>query len=183
MNDKTNPESAVDNPTTVNKLEYLKMIQDIIIRMANNSFHLKGWAITIVTGIFAVSAWNNLGVCFYSLIYIPIVSFWFLDTYYLQQERLYRGLYDRVRNMDDTTLYACNYSMIPPLKKNKRAGRDKDDPDYKRDKYPFYRVMFSITESSMYIPFIVLITIIIILMAGNSETINTDIANTVTISQ
>ena len=38
------------------KLKHLEFIQGIITRMANNSFMLKGWAVTLVAGIFALSS-------------------------------------------------------------------------------------------------------------------------------
>ena len=34
------------------KMKHLEMIQGVISRMANNSFMLKGWAVTLVAGIF-----------------------------------------------------------------------------------------------------------------------------------
>ena len=37
------------------KLKHLEMVQGVINRMANNSFMLKGWAVTLVAGIFALS--------------------------------------------------------------------------------------------------------------------------------
>lgn len=153
----------------VDRLEYLKMIQEIITRMANNSFLLKGWAITLVSGIFALSAWNNLGVIFYCLIYIPLFVFWLLDSYYLQQERLYRGLYDRVRKMEQNHLDASKYSLCPPLKKDLKAvpPRTKDEPDYNRKKYLFHKVLLSKTECGLYLPLIVLVTIVIIFLAFN----------------
>ena len=39
-----------------NKLKHLEMIQGIINRMASNSFALKGWSVTLVAGIFALSS-------------------------------------------------------------------------------------------------------------------------------
>ena len=35
------------------KLKHLEMVQGVINRMASNSFMLKGWAVTLVAGIFA----------------------------------------------------------------------------------------------------------------------------------
>ena len=82
------------------KMKYLEMIQSIISRMASNSFSLKGWAITIVSGIFALSSKD--ADKFYSIVaYIPIIGFWGLDAYYLLQERLYRALYDKVRVINE----------------------------------------------------------------------------------
>ncbi len=37
------------------KIHYLEMIQGIIDRMGSNSFMLKGWAITLAVGVFALS--------------------------------------------------------------------------------------------------------------------------------
>lgn len=39
-----------------NKVNHLEMIQGVISRMASNSFALKGWAVTLVAGIFALSS-------------------------------------------------------------------------------------------------------------------------------
>ena len=41
---------------TENKIRHLEMIQGVINRMASNSFMLKGWAVTLVAGIFALAA-------------------------------------------------------------------------------------------------------------------------------
>lgn len=37
------------------KLKILEMIQGIVNRMSSNSFTLKGWSITLVAAIFALS--------------------------------------------------------------------------------------------------------------------------------
>ena len=39
-----------------NKITHLEMVQGIINRMASNSFMLKGWAVTLVAGIFALAS-------------------------------------------------------------------------------------------------------------------------------
>ena len=39
-----------------NKLKHLEFIQTVINRMAGNCFLLKGWAITLVAALFALSA-------------------------------------------------------------------------------------------------------------------------------
>ena len=38
------------------KINHLQMIQGVISRMASNSFALKGWAVTLVAGIFALAS-------------------------------------------------------------------------------------------------------------------------------
>ncbi|HLG25885.1 MAG TPA: hypothetical protein VI588_03825, partial [Candidatus Gracilibacteria bacterium] len=79
------------------KLKHLEFIQAVINRMANNSFFLKGWSVTVAVGTFALVL-QGLG-CRY--IYLPLLIlcfFWLLDGYYLSRERLFRALYDDVRN-------------------------------------------------------------------------------------
>lgn len=56
------------------KIKHLEMIQGIINRMASNSFYLKGWAVTLVAGIFAISA-KDSEKTFFLISYIPILIF------------------------------------------------------------------------------------------------------------
>ena len=76
------------------------MVQDVIKRMAGNSFMLKGWAVTLVAGIMALSA-KDTDKMYFLVAYIPIFIFWGLDSYYLLQERLYRKLYEKVCSTDE----------------------------------------------------------------------------------
>lgn len=86
------------------------MIQTIISRMSQNSFSLKGWSITLVAGIFALAAKDaNLTVGLIS--YIPIIVFWFLDSYYLQMERKYRSLYN---NLITNKRVETDFDLNPP---------------------------------------------------------------------
>jgi len=38
------------------------------------------------------------------LAYLPVITFWMLDGYYLYQERLYRKLYSHVRKLDSNDI-------------------------------------------------------------------------------
>ena len=67
-----------------NKLKHLEMVQSVINRMANNSFMLKGWAVTLVAGIF-VLAGKDTDKLYFLVAYIPVIVFWGLDSYYLLQ--------------------------------------------------------------------------------------------------
>jgi len=78
------------------KLKHLELIQAIISRMASNSFFLKGWSVTLVAAIFALAA-KDSNPLFLFVAYVPCISFWILDGYFLHQERLFRKLYDAVR--------------------------------------------------------------------------------------
>lgn len=71
----------------------LEQIQKIIDRQASNSFKIKGWTIGLV-----VAALVFRGEDYQMLIgFIPLIGFWYLDAFYLRQERLFRELYDWVR--------------------------------------------------------------------------------------
>lgn len=83
-----------------NKQKHLEFIQAVINRMAGNSFLLKGWAITLVAAIFALSA-KDTNHAYIFIAYFPIIIFWILDGYFISQERLFRSLYDHVRKIDE----------------------------------------------------------------------------------
>jgi len=76
-------------------LKEIDIIQDIIKRMAFNSFMIKGWAITLVVVTLLLKGTDKSQIW---IAFIPLVVFWFLDAYFLRQERMYRTLYDWVIN-------------------------------------------------------------------------------------
>ena len=69
------------------KLKHLDLIQGVINRMANNSFLLKGWSVTLISALFALAAKDSNSLFIY-LAYFPCVAFWSLDGYFLWQERM-----------------------------------------------------------------------------------------------
>jgi hypothetical protein len=81
------------------KLNHLQMLQTVIARMAGNSFLLKGWSVTLVSALFALAA-DKSNHAFALLGFLPVLMFWALDGYFLRQERLFRALYDFVRQKD-----------------------------------------------------------------------------------
>jgi len=84
-------------------IRYLEMIQGVISRMGSNSFALKGWTVTLVAGILALS--SALTDKTYVLVaLVPVVVFWSLDAYYLQLERQYRALFNHVRETQDAPI-------------------------------------------------------------------------------
>jgi len=121
-------------------LKEIEIIQDIIKRMAFNSFMIKGLAITLVVVTLLLK-----GTRFQVLIaFIPLLVFWFLDAYFLWQERMYRELYNWVisnRLKTDEHLFDMN------------AYRFKDNVQSK------FRIMFSITLGWFYGSIAVLVII------------------------
>ena len=73
-------------------LKEVEILQDIIKRMAFNSFLIKGWTVTLVVVTLLVKS----GQQHVHLAFIPLLVFWFLDAYFLWQERMYRKLYEWV---------------------------------------------------------------------------------------
>lgn len=93
-----------------NKRAHLAMIQGVIDRMGGNLFYLRGWSITILVGLFAVSTSSLLAVGQWAptLFFVLLVLFWIYDGYFLSLERKYRGLYDKVRTLSEE---AIDFSM------------------------------------------------------------------------
>lgn len=96
-----------------NKREYLALIQEPIGRLSTASSIFKGFAATIVTGIAALS-YSEVKLVVLILSFIPILAFAALDLYYLQLERLYRGLYDAVLSGN----HPVDFQIVPPRGKD-----------------------------------------------------------------
>lgn len=114
----------------VKKLKHLELIENIINRLAKNSFFLKGWTVIFVTALLGFA--TKYSEPFYVLLtLIPSLFFWGLDGFYLRQEQLFRQLYDAVRETDE------------------------DDIDFSMDTAPFQQKMgwFRSTFSKTLIPF------------------------------
>ena len=79
---------------------HLEMIQGVVNRLSHNSFLLKGWSVVLISALFALTA-SSTKTSFIYLAYFPLIAFWVLDGYFLWQERLFRALYDRVRQMNE----------------------------------------------------------------------------------
>lgn len=79
-----------------NLIKHLEFIQITIVRMAANSFVIKGWTVTLVAAILAFTS-KDANANAASIALIPAVMFWSLDAYYLKTEREFRTLYDQVR--------------------------------------------------------------------------------------
>ncbi len=78
-------------------MKEIDTIQSIINRMSSNSFLIKGWTITLVVGTLLLerTMLENSKLQIF-IAFIPLLVFWFLDSYFLWQERMYRKLYDWV---------------------------------------------------------------------------------------
>lgn len=129
------------------KIKHLEMLTSIIERMASYSFMLKGWGITIVAGMFALAG-KEMNQSYLIFAYVPLVTFWFLDSYYLQLERKYKALYKDVRiKAEDEIDFNMDIGEIQFINTNKRSK--------------YFNCLFSMTEWIFYIPIIVVIAFIL----------------------
>ena len=111
------------------KTSHLNMIQSIITRMGNNSFTLKGWTVGIMIAVYAFVGNSNVKAVIVTL--MPLIVFWFIDTYYLMLERKFRCLYDNVRIKDEKDI---DFSMnLNDVKINLNEV----------NKYEFFNIFFS----------------------------------------
>jgi len=118
------------------KLKHLEFIQNVITRMNTNSFQIKSWAVTITSALLAIFS-STKNHYFILVALFPIVVFWFLDTYYLSQERKFRGLYKDVAGITDNPRPIKPFEMRPDL--------------YVGGKYSFWSSFSSITIRTMYL--------------------------------
>lgn len=78
------------------RVKHLEFIQNVVNRLAGNSFSIRGSSVTLVSALFALAA-KDANPLYAVIAGLPALCFWGLDAYYLRQERLFRGLYDQVR--------------------------------------------------------------------------------------
>lgn len=124
------------------KIAYLGMIQAVISRMANNSFLLKGWTITLVAAIFALAA-KDARLAFLVIGFLPSASFWGLDAYFLRQERLFRKIYEAA---------ARNHTALVDFSMDTRPCNDKVPS--------FCETFWSKTLVWFYLPILILLVLL-----------------------
>jgi len=125
---------------------YFSMIQDIIKRMAQNSFMLKGWSLTIFAAIVAFNLENLQWILFLNA-FVIIGFFWILDSYYLRQERLFRSLWEKNIKLFNSKLEELKKGLF-----NMDTGIIQSALLKKDRVSNVPRIMISLTEGLFYIP-------------------------------
>lgn len=132
----------------------LDLIQSVINRMANNSFLLKGWLVSLIAVVLALSKDTIVATdlnYFCLILLLPVVVFWYLDAFFLNKEKCYRKLYEWVienRQSSSDFLYSLNYKRF----------ENKVDNVYKimfsKTLWPFYGLitflLFTVTIYNLY---------------------------------
>lgn len=84
-------------------VKHLEMTQAVINRLGRNSFLLKSWSMTILVAAMVLIGKEGQQNSYSALVlFLPIVGFWILDGYFLWQERLFRQVYEEIRQQEDT---------------------------------------------------------------------------------
>ncbi len=133
------------------KLQHREFVQSTITRMNSNSFEIKKICVTIIAASCAVfaSTKNQL----FLIIPIPLtVTMWIIDSYYLQLERKYRGLYKDI----------CGLTSAKERKTE--LDYDMDSSKYSGCKYSFLHSLFLSINTIIYFSLIVFLFTAIILI-------------------
>jgi hypothetical protein len=130
----------------------LELIQGVITRMANNSFLVKGWAMTLMSALIAFGKdtvlENPKGGYYLVMMLAVLIPFWWLDAFYLRQERIFRKIYEKAI-ADPEAENRMQYELNPRTMANEVDG--------------VWRLMRTEFLLWFYIPFILLIGLGIIL--------------------
>ena len=137
----------------------LDLIQSVINRMGSNSFEVKKWHIGVLSLILAFKNEELLGGNseLIWVLFIPILSFWFLDSFFLSTEKFYREVYKWVikyRGKTEKYLYDLNSKS--------REFPEGSTTYLKLNKNSIVNTMFSKTIWPFYITPILIISVLII---------------------
>lgn len=124
------------------KFKHLDYIHNSINRMSTNSFLIKGWAITIISALF-IFADDQMNERILAIAILAMVIFWYLNGYFLQQERKFRALYDKVRILSENKI---DFSM--------------STDEFKKNEYSLISGIFGSTIWPLYLTIIIMIIVV-----------------------
>ncbi len=127
----------------------IDLIQSCISRMAQNSFMVKGWYISIIVVILALLTEKiNFAMISITLAVVTIL-FWYLDSFFLTTEKKYREIYSWALQERPKNNKEFLYELNPHLFKDKIKKTDN-----------ILRTMFTLTLFPFYgIPLTIIATI------------------------
>lgn len=103
----------------------IDLVQGCISRMAQNSFVIKGWTITLIAVALALlpEKFDVKLLCGISI--VTTACFWYLDAFYLKMEKLYRLKYQwLIANRLETDEYC--YDLNPHNSKMRLPNEEKE---------------------------------------------------------
>lgn len=105
------------NDTNLHK--EIDLIQGCINRMASNSFMLKGWTISLVAVVLALTEDRLNPLFLLCCVFIPLLCFWYLDAFFLRTEKMYREMYKWVLKERKEGDMEYQYDLTPNRFENK----------------------------------------------------------------
>lgn len=144
----------------------IDLIQACITRMAHNSFLIKGWTVSIVAVVLALAKEEVHPVALSAILLIPLLSFWYLDAFFLYTEKLYRKLYEWViaerLNSNADKMYDLRSHRFKKQLKVRKWDKAADEMVETDKQENIWTVMCSKTLRCFYgIPLLIVIAIII----------------------
>lgn len=130
--------------------DYFNSIQNIITRMAQNSFYIKAWTVTLIAGILVLT-FSILNLIIFGALLGISMFFWVLDSYYLKLERLFRRLYNqKVQDFNDDqkrdSMLLFDMNIQPYIELEKKV----------------VRIMISKSEVLFYFPIVLIVVTFLI---------------------
>lgn len=140
-------------------LKEIDLIQSCINRMAQNSFMIKGWTISLIAVVLALlpESFDVTGLCLIGI--VATVCFWYLDAFFLRTEKLYRWKYDWVIS----NRLSCNKYFYDLNPYNKDMWIPNEDGSTKESP-TVVKIMFTKTLFPIYLPLIILSIIVLIIL-------------------
>jgi energy-converting hydrogenase Eha subunit H len=132
-------------------IKHLEFIQSNITRMNTNSFQIKGLLFAIIPAILAIYSTTQKNLFIFIALLISIIL-WLVDSYYMQLERKFRGIYESVviiiNNGTPTDLPDIKPFEMPLEKLTNK-------------KYSYFRLVFAKKMFLIHIPVMLLLLIYI----------------------
>jgi len=146
----------------------IDLIQECIKRMANNSFLLKGWAISLVAVVLTLSEKNVNPYFLGFVVLVPLISFWYLDAFFLYTEKLYRELYkwvitERPKFNNEKMYDLDSQRFINKLKIKKWNNKSKQMANTDKNQ-TVWTVMCSVTLRCFYLIPIALVVFVLVFL-------------------
>lgn len=136
----------MDNEAILQK--EIDLMQNCIDRMAKNSFMLKGWSISLIAVVLALTADKMNALFLLCSVFIPILCFWYLDAFFLRTEKMYRKMYEWVLEERKKDNFEFRYDLNPTR--------------FEKEVESLFCVMFSTTLKVFYgIPLLVVLLVIL----------------------
>lgn len=106
--------SRDDNKISIEEIhKEIDLIQACITRMAQNSFMIKGWFVSIYAVILALLPEKvNMFLLCIALVAVNMI-FWYLDGFFLRTEKIYRKIYDWVLEVRPQNNRELMYQLNP----------------------------------------------------------------------